>query len=136
MIQRIPKSNILPQPTKYLEESFQMETMHSTPKIIQVRPIIQNNAFAIVNQVHKVDITEGASARFPTWIFNFRPYGQLRAEREKIHYELLPTFGGDFRVFMGIFLNIVASAVNSCMMKILFFVKNVQMIFYRLPLRF
>ena len=62
MIQRIPKSNILPQPTKYLEELFQMETLHSTPKIIPVRRISQNNAIAILTQVHKVDITEGALA--------------------------------------------------------------------------
>ena len=61
MIQRIPKSNILPKPTKYLEEFFQMETLHSTPKIIQVRHISQNNAIAIVTQVHKVDIRESAS---------------------------------------------------------------------------
>jgi len=83
MIQRIPKSNILPHPTKYLEQFFPMETLHSTPKIIQVRRISQNNAIGIVTQVHKVDITEGASAQFPTWIFNFRPYGQLRAVRKK-----------------------------------------------------
>ena len=69
VIQRIPKSNILPQPTKYLEEFFEMETLHSTPKIIQVRRNSQNNAIAIVTQVHKVDITEGASPRFLTWIF-------------------------------------------------------------------
>ena len=62
MIQRIPKSNILPHPTKYLEQFFPMETLHSTPKIIQVRRISQNNAIGIVTQVHKVDITEGASA--------------------------------------------------------------------------
>ena len=28
---------------------------------------------------HKVDKTEGASDQFPIWIFNFWPYGQLRA---------------------------------------------------------
>ena len=32
---------------------------------------------------HKVDITEGASAQFPIWIFNFWPYGQLRALLKK-----------------------------------------------------
>ena len=84
MIQRIPKSNILPHPTKYLEQFFPMETLHSTPKIIQVRRISQSNAIGIVTQVHKVDITEGASAQFPTSIFNFRSYGQLKAVRKKI----------------------------------------------------
>ena len=39
IIQRIPKSNILPQPTNDQEQSFQMATLHSTPRIIQVRPI-------------------------------------------------------------------------------------------------
>ena len=40
--------------------------------------------------VHRVDITEGASAQFLTWIFNFWPYGQLRAVMEKkIKYVLL-----------------------------------------------
>ena len=32
--------------------------------------------------VHKVDITEGASVQFPTWIFNFWPHMQWRAVRE------------------------------------------------------
>ena len=39
IIQRIPKSNILPQPTNDQEQSFQMETLHSTPTIIQVEQI-------------------------------------------------------------------------------------------------
>ena len=30
-------------------------------------------------KIHNVDITEGASDQFLTWIFNFGPYGQLRA---------------------------------------------------------
>ena len=41
---------------------------------------------------HKVDITECASAQLQKLIFNFRPYGQLRAVREKtsiMNYELL-----------------------------------------------
>ena len=43
--------------------------------------------------VHKVDITEGASVQFPTWIINFWPYGHLRTVGEKnFNYELLPTF--------------------------------------------
>ena len=39
IIQRIPKSNILPQPTNDQEQFFQMETLHSTPTIIQVEQI-------------------------------------------------------------------------------------------------
>jgi hypothetical protein len=39
IIRRIPKSNILPQPTNDQEQSFQMATLHSTPRIIQVEPI-------------------------------------------------------------------------------------------------
>jgi hypothetical protein len=33
---------------------------------------------------HKVNKTEGASDQFPIWIFNFWPYGKLRAVRGKI----------------------------------------------------
>ena len=43
IIQKIPKSNILPQPTNDREQSFQMETFHSTPRIIQVQPINKND---------------------------------------------------------------------------------------------
>ena len=39
IIQRIPKSNILPQPANDQEQSFQMATFHNTPRIIQVQPI-------------------------------------------------------------------------------------------------
>ena len=42
-IQRIPKSNILPQPTNDQEQSFQMATFHNTPRIIQVQPISEYN---------------------------------------------------------------------------------------------
>ena len=44
IIQRIPKPNILPRPTNNQEESFQMASFHSTPRIIQVRPIDKNYA--------------------------------------------------------------------------------------------
>ena len=48
---------------------------------------------------HKVNITEGASAQFPTCIFNFGPYGQLKAVREKwFRNNFLEWF---FHVFMG-----------------------------------
>ena len=36
IIQRIPKSNILPQPTNNQAYSIEMATFHSTPRIIQV----------------------------------------------------------------------------------------------------
>ena len=42
--------------------------------------------------MHRVDITEGASSQFLTWIFNFGSYGQLRAVRGKnpiMNYEQL-----------------------------------------------
>ena len=32
----------------------------------------------------KVDKKDGASDQFPIWIFNFWPYGPLRAVRRKI----------------------------------------------------
>ena len=36
IIQRIPKSNILPQPKNNQEQSVEMATLHSTPRIINV----------------------------------------------------------------------------------------------------
>ena len=56
---------------------------------------------------YKVDITEGASAQFPTWIFNFGPYGQLRAVRGNIfNLELLPSFGGALFMFSRAFFKL------------------------------
>ena len=43
IVKRIPKSNILPQPTNAQEQSFEMATLHSTPRIIQVGYINRNN---------------------------------------------------------------------------------------------
>ena len=43
IIQRIPKSNIVPQPTNDGEQLFQMETFHSTPRNIQVHPRNKND---------------------------------------------------------------------------------------------
>ena len=57
--------------------------------------------FVIYTPGQKVDITEGASAQFPTWIFNFWPYGQLRAVRGKINYELWATLSSVFSCFHG-----------------------------------
>ena len=44
IIQRIPKSNILPQPTNDQEQSFQIETFHNTPRTIQVQPIDESDS--------------------------------------------------------------------------------------------
>ena len=38
---------------------------------------------------HRLDITESASAQFPTLIFNFGSYGQPRAVRENLYYDEL-----------------------------------------------
>ena len=43
--------------------------------------IVKSN---LLGNNHKVDTTEGASAQFPIWIFNFWPYGQLRAVLKKM----------------------------------------------------
>ena len=43
IIQRIPQSNISPQPSINTEESFQMTTFHSTARIIQVQPLDKND---------------------------------------------------------------------------------------------
>ena len=43
IVQRIPKSNILPQPTNDQEQSFEMATLHSTPRIIRVGHINRND---------------------------------------------------------------------------------------------
>ena len=43
IVQRIPKSNILPQPTNDQEQSFEMTTLHSTPRIIRVGHINRND---------------------------------------------------------------------------------------------
>ena len=42
IIQRIPRSNFLSKPTNDQEQSFQMASLHSTPRIIEVRPIDKN----------------------------------------------------------------------------------------------
>ena len=44
IILRIPKSNILPQPTNFQQQSFQMATLHSTPGVTQFRTINENSA--------------------------------------------------------------------------------------------
>ena len=43
IILRIPKSNISPQPKNNTEETIQMSSLHSTPRIIQVGLTPRNN---------------------------------------------------------------------------------------------
>ena len=45
----------------------------------QFRQIVKQNCKV---RHHRVDITESSSAQFPTWIFNFGPYGRLRPVSE------------------------------------------------------
>ena len=49
-------------------------------KVCMTKQMQAVNKFAITSKdyYHNVNITEGASAQFPIWIFNFWPYGQLR----------------------------------------------------------
>ena len=42
----------------------------------------KSSAFFLESYMHSVDITESFSAQYPTWIFNFGPFGQLRAVKE------------------------------------------------------
>ena len=73
---------------------------------------------------HKVDKTEGASDQFSIWIFNFWPYGQLRAvasKGKKSNYELWATFELGFfifswakKIFFDFFFYIAASALKIC----------------------
>ena len=44
IIQRIPKSNILPQPRNDQDKSLKLATLHSTPRIIQIGLINENSA--------------------------------------------------------------------------------------------
>ena len=43
IVLRIPKSNILPQPKNDKEETIQMSSLHSTPRIIQFELTPKNN---------------------------------------------------------------------------------------------
>ena len=43
IVLKIPKSNILPKPNNDKEETIEMSTLHSTPRIIQVGLINKNN---------------------------------------------------------------------------------------------
>ena len=71
--------------------------------------IVKSN---LLGNNHKVDITEGASAQFPTWIFHFGPHGQLRAVRKS-------TFEGCFLMFsiflQGVsFISVLAMVLSEC----------------------
>ena len=67
MIQRIPKSNILPQSTNDREQSFQLETFHSTPRMIQVQPIKKNGTG---------DLSEANVNLGPAVLFNNHKYNK------------------------------------------------------------
>ena len=75
-----------------MEETLSQSTMASKhPSIIQSHTraeiILKGNLlFDCLN--HKVDKTEAVSDQFPICIFNFWPYGQLRAIGEKSNNEL------------------------------------------------
>ena len=47
IIQRIPKSNILTKPTRNQEQTFQMTTFHSTPRIIQINKNATSELFLL-----------------------------------------------------------------------------------------
>ena len=48
------------------------------PKVI----VGNRKKVSIEKKVHRVNMTESSSDKFPTWVFNFGPYGKLRAVRE------------------------------------------------------
>jgi hypothetical protein len=56
IIQRIPKSNILPQPSNDTEQSFQMATLHSTSRIIQVEHINEYDSRDWWNEANETTI--------------------------------------------------------------------------------
>ena len=64
IIQRIPKSNILAQPKNNQEQSIEMATLHSTPRIIKVgltdkktyKNVIQCSPFLLNNSKHNKNI--------------------------------------------------------------------------------
>ena len=47
------------------------------PKVI----VRNRKKVSIEKRDHRINITESSSDKFPTWIFNLGPYGQLRAVR-------------------------------------------------------
>ena len=67
------------------------------PKVI----VGNRKKVSIEKRVHRVNITESSSDQFPTWVFNFGPYGQLRAVRENssIMLKYNATFEGCFFKF-------------------------------------
>ena len=79
IIQRIPKSNILPQRTNDREQSFQLETFHSTPRIIQVQPTNKNGTGDLFLQCpkHENTLTLEANVNLgPAVLFNNHKYNK------------------------------------------------------------
>ena len=99
-------------------------------------------ATTIKGHLHKVNITEVASAQFSPWIFHFWPYGHLRPEGGIFfNYELLllPTIWGDFFMFSWRFFWKYYRVLTRSLLdkKVRFFYWNfLPTIFYRLPLSF
>ena len=88
IIQRIPKSNILPQRTNDREQSFQLETFHSTPRMIQVQPIKKNgtgdlilpcpkNSLFLCSGKHENSLISEANVNLgPAVLFNNHKYNK------------------------------------------------------------
>ena len=89
-----------------------------------------SNFFQWVSFFHKVDITEGASAQFSIWIFNFWPYGHYW---KKMLCQLWPTFEvlSSFHVQTNVsFKNIVCSIRTKKSHNISFIHKNNSNVFW------
>ena len=78
------------------------------------RPLFAVKSY--VQSSHKVDEKEDASDQFPIWIFNFRPYGQLRAIRGKNQSRFMCNFLFSWaKIFFFLILaNILAYAQKRC----------------------
>ena len=85
IIQRIPRSNILPKPTNNHEQSFQMATFHSTPRIIQINKnatsdlflLFQKNGFPLCPGKHgNILISEANVNLGPAVLFNHPKYNK------------------------------------------------------------
>ena len=84
IIQRIPKSNILAQPKNNQEQSIEMATLHSTPRIIKVgltdkktyKNVIQCSPFLLNNSKHNKNIINsyGLFIIGVTFCIFFSPY--------------------------------------------------------------
>ena len=77
IIQRIPKSNIVPQSTNGREQSLQMETFHSTPRNIQVQPRNKNDPLypgkhgnILIRSVSEANVNLGLAVLFNNHKYN------------------------------------------------------------------